>query len=301
MADRDWRTVLERAQESFPGRCVAIFMELRGLDRAMVLASQAFTALIPLLILVAAVLPAGNTAAVSDAVIRRFGLDGQAAGAVEAVFARPDTGSVGLFSVLLLVISGVSLTRRMQLMYVQAWRLPPLRGVRGSFNAAMGLTVLLVELALLYLVRTLVRDVPFQWAIQVPLSALGGVVLWTTIPWLLMDRRLRWRRLLSGGALMAVMAGVYGVVTTIYMPPLMTSYSVRFGLFGVTIALVGWLLAVCLILVSGTIVAAELDRSPGPWAGRLRELVDPAGEGRSEPRMEVPTPGQEPGPVPPDR
>ena len=280
MSELDRRAVLARARESFPGRCVEIFVELRGLDRAMVLASQAFTALIPLMILVGAVLPAGDSS-VSDAVIRRFGLDGQAADAVAAVFARPETGSVGVFSLLLLIISGVSLTRRMQLMYVQAWRLPPLRGVRGSFNAAMGLTVLLVELALLYLVRTLVRGVPFEWAIQVPLSALAGIVLWTTIPWLLMDRRLRWRRLLPGGVLMAVMAGIYGVVTTIYMPPLMTSYSLRFGLFGVTIALVGWLLAVCLILVSATIVAAELDRSPEPWAVRLRELADPAADMRA--------------------
>ena len=42
-------------------------MELRGVDRAMVLASQAFTALIPLMILVGAVLPAGNSSTVADA------------------------------------------------------------------------------------------------------------------------------------------------------------------------------------------------------------------------------------------
>lgn len=277
MSALDSRAVLERVRASFLGRCAETFMELRGVDRAMVLASQAFTALIPLMILVGAVLPAGNSSTVADAVIRRFGLDGQAADAVEAVFARPDTGSVGVFSLLLLLISGISLTRRLQLMYVQAWRLPPLRGVRGSFNAAMGLTVLLVELALLYLVRTLVRGLPFDWAIQVPLSWLAGMLLWTTIPWLLMDRRIGWRRLVPGGALTAVMASVYGVVTTLYMPPLMTSYSVRYGLFGVTIALVGWLLCICLILISVTIVAAELDRSSEPWAVRLRELVDPAG------------------------
>lgn len=278
MSALDSRAVLERVRASFLGRCAETFMELRGVDRAMVLASQAFTALIPLMILVGAVLPAGNSSTVADAVIRRFGLDGQAADAVEAVFARPDTGSVGVFSLLLLLISGISLTRRLQLMYVQAWRLPPLRGVRGSFNAAMGLTVLLVELALLYLVRTLVRGLPFDWAIQVPLSWLAGMLLWTTIPWLLMDRRIGWRRLVPGGALTAVMASVYGVVTTLYMPPLMTSYSVRYGLFGVTIALVGWLLCVCLILISVTIVAAEIDRSSEPWAVRLRELVDPAGD-----------------------
>lgn len=274
MAVADSRAGFARARASLLGRCASRFMDLRGLDRAMVLASQAFTALIPLMILMSAVLPRGNTSTVSDAVIRRFGLDGQAADAVATVFARPDTGSVGVFSLLLLLISGVSLTRRLQLMYVEAWRLPPLRGVRGSFNAAMGLTVLLVELALLYLIRTLVRGLPFDWAIQLPLSGLAGMLLWTTIPWLLMDRRIGWRRLLPGGALTAVMASVYGVVTTLYMPALMTSYSTRYGLFGVTIAIVGWLLVVCFILISVTIVASEVDRSSEPWAVRLRRLVE---------------------------
>lgn len=273
------RVLRERARESFPGRCFGIFVDLHGLDRAMVIASQAFTALIPLLIIVSAALPAGSTTVVSDAVIRRFGLSGEAATAVEAVFAHPDTGTVGLASLLLLVFSGVSLTRRMQQMYLQAWRLPALRGVRGSLNAAMGLTVLLVELALLYLVRTLVRGLPFDWALQLPLSWAAGVMLWTTIPWLLMDRRVSWRRLIPGGVLTAVLASVYGVVTTLYMPPLMTSYSVRYGLFGVTVALVGWLLCIAVILVAVTVVAAELDRAPERWAARLRRWI----EGRHDP------------------
>ena len=45
---------------------------------------------------------------------------------------------VGVGSLLLLVFSGVSLTRRLQRMYLQAWRLEPLPGVRGSLNAALG-------------------------------------------------------------------------------------------------------------------------------------------------------------------
>jgi membrane protein len=268
------RQLLEQARDSFPGRCVGIFMDLRGLDRAMVLASQAFTALIPLLILVSAVLPVGSATTVADAVIRRFGLSGEAATAVATVFARPDTGSVGVASLFLLVFSGVSLTRRLQQMYVLSWRLPPLRGVRGSLNAAMGLTVLLVELALLYLVRTLVRSIPFAWALQLPLSWAAGVLLWTTIPWLLMDRRVSWRRLVPGGVLAAVLSSAYGVATTVYMPALMTSYSLRYGLFGVTVALVGWLLCVCLILIAVTIVAAELDRAPERWARRVRRAVE---------------------------
>ena len=50
----------------------------------------------------------------------------------------------------------------------------------------------------------------------------------------------------------------------------MTSYSERYGLFGVTIALVGWLLCISFIIVGTTVVAAELDRAPESWATRLR-------------------------------
>ena len=274
----DSQALRDRVRVSFLGRCVRIFMTMHGLDRAMVLASQAFTALIPLLILVSAVLPASRTNAVSEAVIRRFGLSGDSAAAVETVFARSGTGSVGVLSLVLLVFSGVSLTRRMQLMYVEAWRLPPLRGVRGSIHAAMGLTVLLVELTLLYFVRSIVRSVPFEWALQLPISWAAGVVLWTTIPWLLMNRRIPWRRLLPGGVLTAILAALFSLATTVYMPPLMTSYSERYGLFGITIALVGWLLCICLLLVAATVVAAELDRAPEAWPRRLREALGVHGD-----------------------
>ena len=54
------------------------------------------------------------------------------------------------------------------------------------------------------------------------------------------------------------------------MPRLMTSYSERYGLFGVTIALVGWLLCISFILVASTVVAGEFDRAPEAWATRIR-------------------------------
>ena len=57
-------------------------------------------------------------------------------------------------------------------------------------------------------------------------------------------------------------AGLYGVATSIYMPPLMESYSERYGLFGVTISLVGWLLCISFIVVAATVIAVEFDRAP---------------------------------------
>lgn len=245
-------------------------MDLQGLDRAMGIASQSFTALIPLLILVSAVLPTGSGNAVAESIIRRFHLTGESARAVEVVFAQSEPSSVGLGSLILLVFSGVSLTRRLQRLYLQAFGLEALPGVRGSFNAALGLAVLLVEIALLYLLQTLVRALPFDWALGLPLSVLASLVLWTSVPYLLLDRRVPWQRLFPAGALAGAAVSLYGVATTLYMPRLMTSYSERYGLFGVTVALVGWLLCIAIIVVAATVVAAELDRAPDDWARRLR-------------------------------
>ncbi len=264
----------QRLEESFLGRSVRAFMGLQGLDRSMVIASQAFTTLIPLLILVSTLLPVGNGSAIAEGMIRRFNLSGSAADSVRQVFDHPETaGSVGAFSVLLLVLSGVSLTRRLQRTYQQVWQVDPRAGVRGSFAAMTGLLAMIAEIALLSVLGAAARALPFGWILAVPLSAFASLVLWTSIPWLLLDRRLEWRRLLPAGVLTGVSAALYGVATSVYMPPLMESYSERYGLFGVTISLVGWLLCISVIVVAATVVAAELDRAPESWARRLRKQL----------------------------
>jgi uncharacterized BrkB/YihY/UPF0761 family membrane protein len=173
--------------------------------------------------------------------------------------------------VVLLVFAGVSLARRLQRVYQDAWLLPPRKGVRGSLNAALALAILLLEVALLSLARTLMGTAPTGWLIGGTASVAGSLLLWTTVPWLLLDRRISWRRLLPTGALTAVCTGVYAVATTLYMPRLMTTYSVRYGLFGVTLALIGWLLCIAMIVVGATVVAAQFDRTRAVWATRLQD------------------------------
>ena len=244
----------------------------------MAIAAQAFTALIPLLILIGALAPNEKQNVVADAVIAKFRLGGDASAAVRRLFDHPAGASTGALSVVLLVFSGVSLTRRLQRTYQQAWDLPPNKGLRNSFNALLGLATLVTEIALLYSVRSLVRPLPTGWVLGVPVSAVGTVVLWTSIPWLLLDRRIRWFRLLPAGVLTAVCTAVYGIATTVYMPQLFETYSLRYGLFGVTLALVGWLLCVSVI-----VVAVQFDRDDDPWARRLRALFRvPPRDGRDD-------------------
>lgn len=257
-------------EEWFPRRCLRCFFALQGIDRAMVIASQAFTALIPLVILASALLPSENHRSVADAIVRTFALTGDAAQAVQTVFAPTGQASIGLLSLLLLLVSGVSLSRRLQRMYLDAWQLPRAPSVRASLYAAAALGALMVELALLSFIRSLLREIPFDWAASVTGSLLSSIVVWTSIPWLLLNRRIAWQRLLPAGVLAGGLSTVWGYATTVYMPRLMSSYSERYGLFGVTVALVGWLLCISFILVVATVVAAEFDRAPEHWATRLR-------------------------------
>ncbi|MGY1616886.1 YhjD/YihY/BrkB family envelope integrity protein [Geodermatophilus sp. SYSU D00691] len=261
--------VTGRLERTFPGRCLRAVVDVQGLDRAMALAAQAFTALIPLLLLLSAALPLGSRNVVADAIVAKFRLTGDAADDVQSLFARSGEAGVGILSVVLLVFSGISLTRRLQNMYLQAWRLEPPRGVRRALNAAFGLGALLVELSLLYAARQLVGALPVPGVLSWSVAAAANLVLWTSVPWLLLDRRVRWRRLLPTGALAGIAVALYGVVTTLYMPALMERYSQRYGIFGVTLSLVGWFVVVSVILVATTAVGAELDRAPEPWARRL--------------------------------
>lgn len=266
----DREAIRRRLEDSFVGRCLGTVVAMQGVDRAMVIASQAFTALIPLLMLVSSLAPKSNRDLVSDAIIRRFELTGSAAEAVQQVFATSQQATTGMLGAVLLLFSGVSLARRMQRMYAQAWRVDLRPGVRGSFNAAIGLGALLLEVALLALARTLVRALPLDWVLGAPLTLAASMLIWTSIPYLLLDRRIEWRRLLPGGAIAALSASVYGVASTLYMPRLLESYSLQYGLFGVTLALIGWLLCISFIIVGATVLAAELDRAPEPWARRVR-------------------------------
>jgi membrane protein len=178
----------------------------------------------------------------------------------------------------------------MQRMYQQAWRLQALRGVGPAVNAALGLTALVLGLGLLYATRSLGGALPAGAVVVMPLSALASFLLWVSVPWLLLDRRIGWRRLIPGGALTAVCTSVYGLVSMVYMPALMESYSRRYGLFGVTLALIGWLLVTALIVVAATTTAAEFDRAEDPWVRRFRRrlVAEPAAVAERPPEASLP-------------
>src|SRR3954471_24686743 len=71
---------------SFAGEYVRTFVELRGVDRALALASKCFVAVLPLSIMSTAVISGREF---GEQVVLRFGLTGDGAGAARVLFAAP--------------------------------------------------------------------------------------------------------------------------------------------------------------------------------------------------------------------
>ena len=162
-------------------------------------------------------------------------------------------------------------------MYRAAWN-EQKAGVRGNLFAALGLFVFVAEVLLVYWIMSLAKHLPLDWVVALPLSILTGLVPWTSVPYLLMNRQVHWRRLLVGGALTATTMAIFSLATTLYMPDLIDQYTGQFGLFGVTIAIIGWMLGAAVIIVASTAIGAEFDGSRAPWTVHLKDryrLRDP--------------------------
>jgi uncharacterized membrane protein YvlD (DUF360 family)/uncharacterized BrkB/YihY/UPF0761 family membrane protein len=279
-----------RVAASFLGQSVRRFALVEGFDRCIVLSAQALTALIPLFIVVASAAPAGQEDVISHAIIRRFALTGASADAVAQLFDTPAgaTSSVSVFSALLLVYSAMAFSRRLQSMYRAAWGREK-GGVRSTLYAGIGLIAFTVMTGLAFVLRELASRFPPQWLWTIPVSAAIGLVLWTCIPYFMLEREVHWRRLLATGAASAAGMTVFAIGTPIYMPGVMARATADFGLFGVTITLLGWLLAAAGIVVACTVMGAQFDSSDAPWLVQLKKrfgLTDPTAGELAEPEVE---------------
>jgi uncharacterized BrkB/YihY/UPF0761 family membrane protein len=224
---------------------------------------------------VATLAPPGGAEVVARTLITKFGLTGSSAASVQQLFAIDGVAesTLGVTSAILLLYSGVSFTRRLQKMYRAAWEQQKKAGVRGNAYAALALLVLLVEVLVVYAIMSVVHSLPADWLFALPFAVLTGLVPWTSVPFLLMDRRVHWRRLLVAGALTATTMAIYSTATSVYMPGLIDQYTTDFGLFGVTIAIIGWLLGAAGIIVASTATGAEFDQSVAPWALSVKKKL----------------------------
>jgi membrane protein len=221
------------------------------LDRSLALGAQAFGALIPLLIVVETAEPGNDSLA--DGLIKRFNLGDAAADSLRRAFAPPtDSTTITAFGVVVLIVSALSFTRRMQRLYEESWSLPQ----RGLWGTGSGL----LWLAFLVLYGTLhpLLDGVVNGFLSVALSLGGAFLLALMTPYLLLGRRLHWHRLLLQAGLTAIGLLALGVWSTIYMPKAIGSSAAAYGTIGVAFAMLTWLWGLGIVLVISAVYGSPL-------------------------------------------
>src|SRR4051812_19531520 len=238
-------------------------VELELFDRAVALASQAFVALIPFMVVVASLTPYGERSSFADSIVRRFALTGDAAAAVQEVFSQPDEAqsTITTFGVVLLIVSALSFCRALQRTYERAWRLQRL-GMRSTPSHLLWLALAAAYATVATALNTAAGE---------HLGDVGRLVvafglsffLWLWTPYLLLGRRVERRLLRFTSGLTATGTTAFGVASVFYMPQSIASASQSFGSIGIAIAIVSWLIGVGFILVASAGLGAVLaERSP---------------------------------------
>jgi membrane protein len=216
------------------------------LERSLALGAQAFGALIPLLIVLETAEP--GDASIADDLIRRFGLTGAAADTLRAAFATPtDEATISALGALVLVVSALSFTRRLQRLYEESWRLPP-RGLRGT-----GWGLAWIGCFSLYMVLHPLLDSLVHGLSGLVLSLGGALLVGLFTPYLLLGRRIPGRRLLPQAALTAAGTTALGIWSAIYMPHAVGSSAAHYGSIGVAFAMLTWLWGFGIVLVCAAV------------------------------------------------
>jgi membrane protein len=221
----------------FLRRSFSVYIGMDGFDRAMALAAQAFTALVPLVIVVSATFEGGHNESLGEAIVDRFGLTGSTADTVRSALPTSASveDSVTLFGAVILVFSALSFTRAMQRMYERAWGLE----ARGIRDAAYGL-LWLAGFATYACAHPALHD-QLNGPVGLAFSVAGTTLLWLLTPYVILAKRVHWRVLVPQALLTAAGMTVYRAVSAIYMPAAFSSASEQFGAFGFAFAIIGWL------------------------------------------------------------
>jgi membrane protein len=231
------------------------FVSIEGAQQATVLAAQAFTSLIPFMVVAAAFSPGSSDLA--DRIVDRFGLTGESARSVHQLFASAGEteSAITWISIIILLLSALSFTRAIQRVFQRAYDRAP-EGLRDQQRGFVWVLCLAGWVTILAPLHESLEDAG-GIVFAVALATAFGFLLWLGTPMLLLGER-NWRRLAPGAALSGLLGALLGVASSIYVPILMEWSADKYGLIGIAFALQSWLLVAGFVIVIGAVVGAAV-------------------------------------------
>ena len=267
---------IPRGVADFGLRSLRRFVTIEGAQLATVIAAQAFTSLIPFLVVASAFGPGDEDLA--DRIVERFSLDGSSARSVRSLFnsAGEVESAVTWVGVVILVLATLSFTRAMQRMFQRAYGTTP-GGPRDMWRGLVWLAGFAAWITVSSPLRDAFRDVG-GLIVALTVSGLSGLVLWLWTPRILLGIP-DWRRLLPGAIVSGILGALAAVASGIYIPILLKWSADKYGPIGIAFSMQSWLLVMAFVVVIGAVVGAVASELYGDHIERMtrRKVRERAG------------------------
>jgi membrane protein len=264
------------AQRTLLWRVWDRMLEIEFVDRSVALAGKAFVSFFPLVIVVAAFVPAGVRASIFTTLTERLGMSGSSLAIAREAFASSDDirRATGLFGLVFMFFFAGSFTTAIQRVYLRAWRRAPGGKVGSYTRGPVWLAALLVYMAVLGAVRGALGD-GLGFAAFAIISLAVSSALWWFTSWFLLLGQVRWRVLIPTGLITGLALSGYALAASVWMPGVVTRNEGQFGFFGVALSLVTWFSGAAICILVGACAGPVFAEDPG-WVGSLIRGPNPS-------------------------
>lgn len=250
-------------------------------DRAMTLAGQAFTSVLPLIILWTALRGSSQL----DAVLAGLGLSSKDVDVPQSVSGLPPSSfsAFGVLGALMIIGGATSLARAIGRMYVSVWQIRKLP-YTGWWRWVLVIFIFPLAVTLQIFASKLHNISPAGFGVlglslELAATVVLWIAVWFAVPRLMVSRQLPFRLVMINAVVTGVAITLYLVGSFMVMPHTVSTTTHHYGTLGLVFAAISWLFIFAAIVVIATIVvhAAALDEGAiGRWVTRGVVLPEPA-------------------------
>jgi uncharacterized BrkB/YihY/UPF0761 family membrane protein len=243
------RTGVRSAPGRFAVRVVRDLRDVELFDRAMTLAAQVFTSILP--ILIAAGTLRGRLGPEADsAFVENLSLDERTADLLQESLPRDVDGvtATGIIGLLLLIIASTSFARALERCFRRIWRTPKV-SIRFAWRWIVAIVAIVIGIALVVATRNIVDGPGAMPVLEFIAEAAIWCVLWWFASWIVINRSVGLRALLPGSVLAGIGFAGATLLGRVFLPPILAGSADQFGVLGLAFSYIGWLFVLMFVLL----------------------------------------------------
>jgi membrane protein len=259
---------------------VAGFGRLDLFDRAMALAAQLFSSVLPILIMMSVWVGQSTTERFADAV----SMPPAAQDVLEQALDESGGSAFGLVGAVFVLLSATSLSRALTRAMASIWRLS--RPKTQLTNAWRWLAVVLAVVLAIVVTSALSRftdPIPPRNAWTLVLTFGLDIVVAAFMPWLLLANKVPMRRLIPGGVAFALAMLVVRPASEAYLPRALEDSADQYGSIGVAFTYLASLYVVSFVLLAAAIIGNVIAEDDGRLGQFIRRGAPTRTEEPTEP------------------